>query len=155
MIYWFIGQAGVGKTTLSKKFKSFNEKTNHTVYFDGDDLRKMFKNSYEPSTFTKEYRIEQTRCLQNLVKYIHGQGFDIIISTVSPYRDVREQFKTEMGDDIVEIYIHKLKSIREHFAVVDYEVPLENFIDIDTTDMTEEMSFSELLNELNSLDIIE
>ena len=55
-----------------------------------------------------------------------------------------------MGDDIVEIYIHKVKSIREHFAVVDYEVPIEDFIDIDTTDMTEEMSFSELIGELTN-----
>ena len=74
MIYTFVGHPGCGKSTLARLFKSFNEKTNNTVYFDGDDLRRMFKNYYAPSTFTKEYRIEQTRCLQNLIKYIHEQG---------------------------------------------------------------------------------
>ena len=145
MIYTFIGQPGTGKSTLARLFKSFNEKTNHTVYFDGDDLRKMFKNSYELSTFTKAYRIEQTKNLQNLVKYIHSQGFDVIISTVNPYREVRDSFKDVMGFDLLEIYVHSEKSVRENFKVLDYELPTNRCIDIDTTDNTVEQSYIELI----------
>lgn len=145
MIYWFIGQPGAGKTTLSKKFKSHNERIVETVYFDGDDLRKMFKNSYKPETFTKEYRIEQNVNLQNLAKYIHSQGFDVVISTVNPYRDVRDKFKDEMGLDILEIYVHRDTSIRESFKVPDYEEPTNRYIDINTTGCTEEQSLTELI----------
>jgi len=50
---------------------------------------------------------------------------------VSPYRDLREEFKKR--SDVREIYVHT-KEIRgrEDFHV-DYEEPIDNFIDIDTS----------------------
>ena len=146
MIYWIIGQSCSGKTTLAKLFHA--QGTN-LLYLDGDDLRKIFGNSYSPAHFTREYREEQTKCLQRFVAHISDQGFIVVVATVNPYRDIREQFKRSR-DDVTEIYIHKTDARqREHFAVVDYEEPLTDFIDINTTGHTPEESLRELLRKIS------
>jgi adenylylsulfate kinase len=142
MIYWLIGQPACGKTTLAKLLKPMLGIC--CLHFDGDDLRKIFGNSYSKEHFTKEWRKEQTRALQRLVAYIADQGFNVIISTVNPYRNVREEFK-KSRNDIVEIYIRKTDMReRESFAVSDYEEPLENFVDINTTGHTPEESVKQI-----------
>jgi adenylylsulfate kinase-like enzyme len=152
MIYWLIGQPGCGKSTLAKLLQAKIEKC---LYFDGDDLRKIFGNSYSPKHFTREWREEQTRALQRLITYLVDQGFNIIIATVNPYRNVREEFKNSRMD-MREIYIHKTDvRERENFAVSDYEPPLENFIDINTTGHTPEESVEEIVQKDISLGILE
>lgn len=147
MIYWFIGQPATGKSTLSKLFKSTVDKFQHCILFDGDDLRVIFGNAYSKEHFTKEYRMEETRKLQRLIEYLSNQGYAVVISTVNPYREVREEFKKRC--EVKEIYVHKSdKRQREKFNVVDYEEPLENFIDIDTTNKTISESFKELNEKL-------
>jgi adenylylsulfate kinase len=56
---------------------------------------------------------------------------------VSPYKDQRDKFKSKMGDNIVEVYIHtsELRG-REDFFVKDYQPPTENYLDIDTTNIS-------------------
>ena len=142
MIDWLIGQPGCGKTTLAKLLKLMLGVD--CLHFDGDDLRKIFGNSYSKEHFTKEWREEQTRALQRLIAYISDQGFNVIISTVNPYRNVREEFKKSRSD-VLEIYIRKTDSRqREQFAVSDYEEPLENFIDINTTNHTPKESAKQI-----------
>ena len=120
------------------------EEIGNCLYFDGDDLRKIFGNSYSPEHFTKAWREEQTRALHRLIAYLADQGFDIVIATVNPYRNIREEFK-KSRNDVVEIYVHKTdERQRESYNVADYEPPLENFIDINTTGHTPEESFAEL-----------
>lgn len=148
MIYWLIGQPGSGKTTLAKEFVA-NKKT-PTIHFDGDALRLIFGNSYDPKHFTKEYRIEQTKILQKLVAYIDNQNAtDVVVSTVNPYRDIREEFKLT-HKNVIEIYITKMDDRgREKYAVAEFEHPIWNFIHIDTTGKSITLSVSELLLKIN------
>jgi adenylylsulfate kinase len=147
MIYWLIGQPGSGKSTLARMIR--DNFMHPCILLDGDDLRVIFANSYEPKHFTKEYRIEQTRILQKLITYIESQNsVDVIVSTVNPYRDIREEFKAT-NENVVEIYVWKtVDRGREKFAVAEYEVPLENFISVNTTNKTPEESLDELWDSL-------
>jgi adenylylsulfate kinase-like enzyme len=53
---------------------------------------------------------------------------------VSPYKEVRESFKEKMKNNIREIYVHTTDIRgREDFHVKDYEVPTDEFIEVDTT----------------------
>lgn len=149
MIYWFIGQPACGKTTLAKLLKQAIY--TNVVYFDGDDLRRLFGNSYSKEHFTREYREEQTRILQRFVAYLADQNLKVVIATVNPYRNVREEFKASRSD-VVEIYVHKTDARqRESFAVSDYEEPLTNFVSINTTGHTPDESFEELTKKLGAL----
>lgn len=148
MIYWFIGQPECGKTTLAKKFKEIMPKA---LYLDGDELRKIFKTNNAKKHFTREWREEQTRILQRFVAYIADQGFDVIIATVNPYQNIREEFK-KSRNDVMEFYVYKtIPRSRESFNVPDFVAPIENCVDINTTTDTVEESFAKVL-EATTLD---
>jgi adenylylsulfate kinase-like enzyme len=143
MIYWLTGQPGHGKTVLSKMLKHYIElKENTTVFnIDGDDLREILTNK----DYSKQGRENNIKTAHSIARYLANQGFDVIVSLVSPYRELREEFKS-LGN-ITEIYIHTTEIRgREQFHVEDYELPLSNFIDIDTTNQTPGQSLSTILN---------
>ena len=143
MIYWLTGQPGSGKTTLSSWIQaSF---PNKSIVVDGDDIREIFVNK----DYSEEGRRKNIEKAQILSKFLHHKGYTVIVSLVSPYRDQREIFKTEMEDNLVEIYVHT-KNIRgkEQFHV-NYEEPLEHFVDCDTTNSSEYQTFLDLRRKLN------
>ena len=75
------------------------------------------------------------------------EGFDVVVSLVSPYRGQREELKTALDENIIEFYVHTSEPReRDHFRVENYEAPVENFIDIDTTEDTPEQSFEKVLS---------
>jgi adenylylsulfate kinase len=143
MIYWLTGQPGHGKTVLSKMLKQYIElKENTTVFnIDGDDLREILTNK----DYSKQGRENNIKTAHSIARYLANQGFDVIVSLVSPYRELREEFKS-LGN-ITEIYVHTTEIRgREQFHVEDYEPPLSNFIDIDTTNQTPGQSLNTILN---------
>ena len=72
-----------------------------------------------------------------------------MVSLVAPYRDVRESFKEDMGNQMVELYVHTSEvRERDHFHVSDYEVPEQNFLDVDTTEDSPEGSLVYIINKL-------
>ena len=53
---------------------------------------------------------------------------------------------------MIEIFVHTTDVRgREAFHVSDYQAPIENFIDIDTTSVDELISLNDLLNKIQSL----
>lgn len=147
MVYWFTGQPGHGKTVLSLALKDYLE-TNHdeqVIHIDGDDLRDIFQNK----DYSKEGRIKNITFAQGLAKFCHLKGFDVVVSVVAPYKDVRDSFKQDMGESMVELYVHTTEvRERDQFHSPDYVVPTENFIDVDTTEDSPEASLVYIINEL-------
>lgn len=155
MIYWLTGQPGSGKTTLSNLLKKELERGRMFTYnveqLDGDNVRELFKNK-DYSEKGRRYNVD---VVQKISHYLLTQGKDVIVSLVSPYKDQREEFKSIIGDDIVEIYVHTSeKRERDHFKTDDYQKPTDNFINIDTTNCTPEESMVEILVSLKSKNIL-
>ena len=143
MIYWFTGQPAHGKTVLANMLK---EELPNAFRIDGDEMRELFTNK----DYSINGRVVNVGTAQKIAHYLHNQGHDVIVSLVAPYIDQREDFKTLLGDNIKEIYVHTSEPReRDHFKAIAYVAPQENFIDIDTTKDSPFESFTKLLKELN------
>ena len=150
MIYWFTGQPAHGKTVLGKKLHRYlqTEKKNwrkDVFHLDGDHLREITVNK----DYSEQGRINNIRNAQMICEYLHINDCDVVVSLVAPYKWLRDEFKERMGDEVVEIYVHTSEPReRDHFKVEGYEPPIENFIDVDTTEDSPDISFAKLLREL-------
>jgi adenylylsulfate kinase len=151
MIYNFIGQPHSGKTTLSKHLRTaieINYKLQNVFMIDGDKLRDLFKNN-DYSEAGRRKNIERAYSIARYLDSISPFN-DVIIAVVSPFLDLREELK--QSTDVVEIFVHTSNIRgRENFHVLDFENPITNYIDIDTTDVDELTSINELLNKLDNL----
>jgi adenylylsulfate kinase len=132
MIYWFTGQPGAGKTTLALALKKGLAARGHvTVHLDGDLLRIVTANQ----DFSTTGRMKNIQAAQALAARIHDDGAWVVAAFVSPFRAVREEFKRR--PEVLEIYVHTTeKRGREKFFAEAYEPPLENFLDMDTTNVS-------------------
>ena len=147
MIYLFTGQPGSGKTTLAKKLQWWlqTEKKNwrkSVFHIDGDQLRELFPNT----DYSKEGRYKNITKAFDIAKYLDSCDTDVVISLVSPYRELREEFKSQCK--VQEIYCHtkKMRGREDKFAL-DYEPPIQFFVDLDTSD-TPDNTFNKLIKML-------
>jgi adenylylsulfate kinase len=144
MIYWFTGQPGSGKTTLAKKLQFWlqTDKKNwrkSVFHIDGDELRELFPNT----DYSKEGREANIRKAMDISKYLDSTGHDVVVSLVSPYKELREEFKSQCK--VQEIYCHtkKIRGREDKFAL-DYEPPTQFYIDLDTSESADE-TFKKLI----------
>lgn len=150
MIYWFTGQPGHGKTVLAKALKeylesNFQTKENKVFHVDGDDLRDLTENK-DYSRKGREANIERA---QNIAQYLNNKGYDVVVSLVAPYENIRQSFKDRLGNDISEFYVYTSEIRgREHFHSDEYEQPKKDFLSVDTTSTTVESSLKEIINYL-------
>lgn len=144
MIYLFTGQPGSGKTTLAKKLQIWlqTDKKNwrkSVFQIDGDQLREIFPNQ----DYSKEGREKNIQKAFDIAKYLDASGNDVVISLVSPYKELREKFKSQCK--VQEIYCHtKTMRGREDKFALDYEPPTEFYVDLDTSESPDE-TFKKLL----------
>jgi len=132
MIYWFTGQPGAGKTIQATKLKDLlqTEKRNwrkDVFHIDGDDLRELTLNK----DYSEAGRVQNVKNAQLLAFFLNAKGCDVVVSLVSPYRELREQFKVE-----------------------GYEAPEVGFFDMDTTSDNPVQSFTKLVHYLRENDSI-
>lgn len=138
MIYWFTGQPGAGKTTLAKAM--IKECNDNCIHIDGDGLRDLFQNfDYSP-----EGRTKNIQSVLDLCRFLDNKGLTVVVSVVAPYKKMRDSLKKT--NNVTEIYVHTTEIRgREDYFAKDYEPPTEDFIDMDTTNI----SVKECLNKID------
>ncbi len=86
MITWITGDSGSGKTTLAHRLRK-NE-----VILDGDEMRGVWTVG-----FSREDRWEHNLRIARLAKLLAAQGFDIIIASICPFRELRREVQEITG----------------------------------------------------------
>ena len=120
MILWFTGQPGSGKTTLCKELrKRIFCTSKKTINLDGDDIRDILDNK----DYSEKGRRKNIEFAINMAKVLENKGYLVLVSLVSPYRDLR------IGKIF---YLHSERNLRKQYHVENYEPPTENFVKINT-----------------------
>ena len=99
---WFTGLPSSGKSTIASALAQELKETGHKVErLDADIIRKHL---WKELGYTKEDRDENIRRVTYLAKLLTRNGIITITSFISPYRELREYARKDIGD-FVEIYV--------------------------------------------------
>jgi adenylylsulfate kinase len=139
-VIWLTGQPGSGKTTLCKQMML--NMGSDVFHIDGDDLRDLFDNK----DYSEVGRRKNIELAQQISEYLHNKDKHVFVSLVSPYKDQRDKFKSKMGDNLIEVYVHTTEVRgREDYFVKEYEAPTEKYISVDTTNESVEDSVKKII----------
>ena len=92
MITWIYGNSGAGKSTLAELLRLGYlqyHKYDDCVVLDGDALRTIWTDLGLSEADRREQNLRAAR----LTKLLDDQGVNVIVATICPYRDLREQVR--------------------------------------------------------------
>jgi adenylylsulfate kinase len=100
---WFTGLSGAGKTTITQALeKKFRESSYGIEVLDGDVVR---TNLTKGLGFSKADRDENIRRIGFVSHLLTRHGVIVLVSAISPYREIREEVRQKIGD-FVEIFVN-------------------------------------------------
>jgi adenylyl-sulfate kinase len=100
---WFTGLSGAGKSTIADKVEAYLRAAGRKVeVLDGDVVR---TNLSKGLGFSKEDRDTNIRRIGFVGKLLARNGVAVLVAAISPYRDVRDEVRRDIGD-FVEVYVH-------------------------------------------------
>lgn len=164
---WFTGLSGSGKTTISQALeKKLRAAGANLEVLDGDIVR---TNLTKGLGFSKEDRDENIRRIGFVSHLLTRNGVIVLVSAISPYRDVRDQVRQRIGD-FVEVFANtplkvceerdvkglykKARSgeIKNFTGISDpYEAPLTPEVSCETADETVDESVNKVMAKLEEL----
>jgi adenylylsulfate kinase len=100
---WFTGLSGAGKTTISQAIEQKLKEQGYGVeVLDGDVVR---QNLTKGLGFSREDRDENIRRIGFVASLLTKHNVIVLVSAISPYREVREQVRQKIGN-FVEIFVN-------------------------------------------------
>jgi adenylyl-sulfate kinase len=100
---WLTGLSGAGKTTISDAIEPLLRERGITKLekLDGDVVRTHLSKGLG---FSKEDRDTNIRRIGWVAEVLTRNGVCVIASAISPYRDIRDEVRRNVGD-FVEVYV--------------------------------------------------
>ena len=100
---WFTGLSGAGKTTISQAITKRLKKAGCKLeVLDGDIVR---TNLTKGLGFSKEDRDENIRRIGFVSHLLTRNGVIVLVSAISPYREIRQEVRERIGD-FAEVYVN-------------------------------------------------
>ena len=168
---WFTGLSGSGKTTISEIVEhELRNRVRKVEVLDGDIVR---TNLSKGLGFSKEDRDTNVLRIGFVADLLTRNGVGVIVSAISPFKEVRDQVRSNVGEDFVEIFVDAplevcaerdvkglykkafAGEIKEFTGVSDpYEIPENPAWVCDTENEAPEESAQKLIEFLESRDLI-
>jgi adenylyl-sulfate kinase len=167
---WFTGLSGAGKTTLAQRMVTIlRERGMKVELLDGDVVR---MNLSKGLGFSKEDRDTNIRRIGFVCNLLTRNGVVAIASAISPYRDVRDGVRKDIGRfvevyvrcpletlvqrDVKGLYKKALAGEIANFTGVSdpYEEPLNPEVLVDSSVETVEQSVAKILLKLEQMKCI-
>jgi adenylylsulfate kinase len=165
---WFTGLSGSGKTTLSKRLESELRRRGilKVELLDGDVIRTHLSKGLG---FSKEDRDINIKRIGFVCKLLSRNGVVAIAAAISPYREIRDFNRKEIGDfvevyckcpleicirrDVKGLYRKALAGEIKNYTGVDdpYEEPLKPEVTLETDRETPEQSVMKIIQKLEVL----
>ena len=106
IVFWVTGLSGVGKTTISKNLhKKITDHFGKTIFFNGDDFRRIFKLNKYSLNARKEYVLQYSK----FCKFVSEQNINVLIAVVGLFDFVRLRNKEKIKN-YIEIFIKASKN---------------------------------------------
>jgi adenylylsulfate kinase len=100
---WFTGLSGAGKTTITRALAQELTSQGYSLeILDGDIVR---ENLTKGLGFSKEDRDENIRRIGFVANLLTRHGVIVLVSAISPYRDIREEVRGKIGN-FVEVFVN-------------------------------------------------
>jgi adenylylsulfate kinase len=94
---------GAGKTTISEIVeKELRKRFGRVEVLDGDIVR---TNLSKGLGFSREDRNINVLRLGFVAKLLTRNGVGVIVSAISPFKEVRDQVRRSIGEDFLEVYV--------------------------------------------------
>lgn len=104
VVIWMTGLSGSGKTTIAVALeRMLAEKGVLTQLLDGDNIRSGINNNL---SFSEEDRKENIRRISEVSKLFVNCGIVTLNCFVSPTKDIRQEAKNILGNDMVEVFVN-------------------------------------------------
>jgi 3'-phosphoadenosine 5'-phosphosulfate synthase len=168
---WFTGLSGAGKSTLALRLETvLTGRGRQVEILDGDVVR---TNLSKGLGFSKEDRDTNILRIAFVAGLLSRNGVVAITAAISPYRDIREQARQQIGDfvevyvrcsinelarrDVKGLYARALRGEIANFTGVSdpYEEPLNPAVIVDSETETVEESLAKIVARLEELGYLE
>ena len=103
VVVWLYGLSGSGKSTIANRVERvLHAEGRFTAILDGDNLRTGLNSNLG---FSDDDRAENVRRVAETAKLLAGLGVIVIVSVITPRRELRELAGRIVGGDFLEVYV--------------------------------------------------
>ena len=100
---WFTGLSGAGKTTIAEIVEhELRDRIGSVEVLDGDIVR---TNLSKGLGFSREDRDTNVLRIGFVAGLLTRNGVPVIVSAISPFKEVRDQVRRDIGEDFIEIFV--------------------------------------------------
>lgn len=105
---WIFGEPKVGKTTTA--YNLMQKKLRNYILIDGD----KFRRSRTPSLdYSREGILKNNHECLRMVKFLMSEGWNVVVSMITPFTEMREAIKKELGENCLRVMLTCKKESRE------------------------------------------
>jgi adenylylsulfate kinase len=100
---WFTGLSGAGKTTIAEIVeRELRQRHGRIEVLDGDIVR---TNLSKGLGFSREDRDTNVLRIGFVADLLTRNGVGVIVSAISPFKEVRDQVRRNVGEDFIEVFV--------------------------------------------------